>query len=90
MDLDVMLECLKLAAVAFRKETGQKLVVIIEDPHGSMDFNKEGSPLSAGLDNLASRLVDFHNAGLISVIYTISDNRAEKVLRSGLFPCFLF
>ena len=89
--LNELLECLKATAVAFRKKkAGQKLVVIVEDPHGSMDFDKEGNPLSAGLDRLASYLVDLHNAGHISVIYTISDVRAEKVLRNGLIPCFLF
>jgi hypothetical protein len=89
--LNELLECLKATAVAFRKKkAGQKLVVIVEDPTGSMDFDKEGNPISAGLDRLASYLVDFHNVGHISVIYTISDVRAEKVLRNGLIPCFLF
>jgi hypothetical protein len=88
--LSELLECLKKAAVAFRKERGQRLVVIVEDPHGSMDLDNEGTPLLPSLNRFTSALVDFHNNGLLNVIYTISDIRAEKVLRSGIFSYLLF
>lgn len=65
----------------------QRVIVIVEDPDGSMDF-QNGEPL-ASLDMLASFLVDAYNAGLISVIYTIGDIRAEAVLRRGTLEQFV-
>jgi hypothetical protein len=83
IDVDTILVIFEDACRKFTAETKIKPLLIVEDIHHCRYSNDEHK-LNDNARVLVGWLVRFHNAGLINVVYTISDNIGEKMLRQGL------
>lgn len=80
--LDDMMSSLNNACRQFLSETGIKPVFIVEDPH-TCHVAAGDATLNENARMLAATLVSMYNAGWINVVYTISDNNGETMLRKG-------
>jgi hypothetical protein len=69
----------KKAAEDFKQKHGKRVIILLEDIHG---LELDGS-LPPVITSFLGDLMNLYLAGLVSVVFTVSDVRVIPVLKAG-------
>jgi hypothetical protein len=81
-DMNFIMEAFRVAARAFKEQNGSRVVMLIEDIHGLIS-----AQVPNDLRRFLGQLLNMYNAGLVDVIFTVSDYNAVEMPKNSIDLC---